>query len=117
MLFGEAGAHGGAVYWSGPAEKLGVSWLLPDPLTENVGYPVNEKATDNSTLLPAGWWHWMFLPTEAAECGTVLVGCRGLSSQKKLCSLAVEQQNMRDVTEGGIDFPKAHLLFQMYQMV
>lgn len=82
MLFGEAGAHGRAVYQSGPAEKLGVSWLLPDLLTENVQYPVNAKATDNSTWLPAGWWHWVFLPTEVAECGTVLVGCRGLSSQE-----------------------------------
>lgn len=59
-----------------PCRKVGVSWLLPDPLTENVDYPVNEKSTDNSTLLPAGWWHWMSLPTEEAEHGTVLVGCR-----------------------------------------
>lgn len=30
----------------------------------------------------------MFLPTEVAEHGTVLVGCRGLSSQKKILLLA-----------------------------
>lgn len=117
MLFGEAGAHGRAMYQAGPAEMVGVSWLLPDPLTEYVQYPVSAKATDSSALLPAGWWHWVFLPTEVAEHGAVLVGCRGLSSQRKLCSLATEQQNMRDMTEGGLDCPKAHLLLQTYQLV
>lgn len=44
MLFGEAGAHGRAMYQAGPAEMLGVSWLLPDPLAECVQYPVSAKA-------------------------------------------------------------------------
>lgn len=46
-----------------------------------------------------------------------LLAAGDLALRKKFCFLPVEQQNMKDMTEGGLGYPNSHLLFQRYQRV